>query len=66
MKSDAPRLEAIVAKPWGEENLLMELKTNVTALGRKTTSALTPPKKEEEDGEENNQQSYKVTAEVKR
>ena len=47
-------LEAIVAKQWGKESELKDLKSELAALDRKITAALAP-KKEEQDGEENKQ-----------
>ena len=54
LKADVPQLEAIVAKQWGKESELKDLKSELAALDRKITSALAP-KKEEQDGEENKQ-----------
>ena len=51
LKADVPQLEAIIAKPWGKEDELKQLKSDLAALDRKITSALSP-KKEEQDGEE--------------
>ena len=54
LKADVPQLEAIVAKQWGKESELKDLKSELAALDRKITAALAP-KKEEQDGEENKQ-----------
>ena len=54
LKADVPQLEAIVAKQWGKEDELKQLKSDLAALDRKITAALTP-KKEEDDGVENKQ-----------
>ena len=54
LKADVPQLEAIVAKQWGNEDELKQLKSQLAALDRKITAALAP-KKEEEDVEENKQ-----------
>ncbi len=54
LKADVPQLEAIVAKQWGKEDELKQLKSDLAALDRKITAELTP-KKEEQDGEENKQ-----------
>lgn len=54
LKADVPQLEAIVAKSWGKEDELKQLKSDLAALDRKITAALAP-KKEEQDGEENKQ-----------
>lgn len=54
LKADVPQLEAIVAKQWGKEDELKQLKSELAALDRKITAELAP-KKEEQDGEENKQ-----------
>ncbi len=54
LKADVPQLEAIVAKQWGKEDELKQLKSDLAALDRKITAALAP-KKEEQDGEESKQ-----------
>ena len=54
LKADVPQLEAIVAKTWGKEDELKQLKSELAALDRKITAELAP-KKEEQDGEENKQ-----------
>lgn len=54
MKADVPILEGIVAKVWGKESELKQLKSDLAALDRKITAQLAP-KKEEQDGEENNE-----------
>ena len=54
LKTDVPQLEAIVAKVWGKEDELKQLKSDLAALDRKITAALAP-KKEEQDGVENKQ-----------
>ena len=51
LKADVPQLEAIISKPWGKEEELKQLKSDLAALDRKITAALAP-KKEEQDGEE--------------
>ena len=52
LKADVPQLEAIVAKTWGKEDELKQLKSELAALDRKITAELAP-KKEEQDGVEN-------------
>ena len=54
LKTDVPQLEAIIAKTWGKEDELKQLKSELAALDRKITAALAP-QKEEQDGEENKQ-----------
>ena len=46
-----PLLEAIIAKPWGQEDELKALKSELTVLDRKITAELAP-KHDEKDGEE--------------
>ena len=58
LKADVPQLETIVAKQWGKESELKDLKSELAALDRKITAALAP-KKEEQDGEENKQVNMK-------
>jgi len=62
LKADVPQLEAIVAKQWGKEDELKQLKSDLAALDRKITAELTP-KQEEQDGEENRQgkEGHKVS-----
>ena len=64
LKADVPQLEAIVAKSWGKEDELKQLKSDLAALDRKITAALAP-KKEEQDGEENKQQPDTQRIEVR-
>ena len=40
MRKDVPLLEAIVAKPWGKEDELKALKSDLAALDRKITAEL--------------------------
>ena len=51
MKADVPILEGIVAKVWGKESELKQLKSDLAALDRKITAELAP-KHDEKDGEE--------------
>lgn len=44
-------LEAIIAKPWGKEDELKALKSELAVLDRKITAELAP-KHDEKDGEE--------------
>jgi len=62
LKADVPQLESIVAKQWGKEDELKQLKSDLAALDRKITAELTP-KQEEQDGEENRQgkEGHKVS-----
>ena len=52
LKADVPQLEAIIAKTWGKEDELKQLKSELAALDRKITAELAP-QKEEQDGVEN-------------
>lgn len=40
LKADVPQLEAIVAKTWGKEDELKQLKSELAALDRKITAEL--------------------------
>ena len=51
LKVDGPQLEAIIAKPWGKEDELKALKSELATLDRKITAELAP-KHDEKDGEE--------------
>ena len=51
MRKDVPLLEAIIAKPWGKEDELKALKSELAVLDRKITAELAP-KHDEKDGEE--------------
>jgi len=51
LKADIPTLEGIVAKTWGKEDELKQLKSELAALDRKITAQLAP-KHDEKDGEE--------------
>lgn len=47
LRKDVPLLEAIIAKPWGKEDDLKALKSELAALDRKITAELTPKPKEQ-------------------
>ncbi len=51
LKADVPQLETIISKPWGKEDELKQLKSDLAALDRKITAELAP-KHNEKDGEE--------------
>lgn len=51
LKADVPQLEAIISKPWGKEDELKQLKSDLAALDRKITTDLAP-KRDDNDGEE--------------
>lgn len=64
MRKDVPLLEAIIAKPWGKQDELKALKSELAVLDRKITAELAP-KHDEKDGEEvkrheQSQQTHKV------
>lgn len=50
MRKNVPLLEAIIAKPWGKEDELKALKSELATLDRKITAELAP-KHDEKDGE---------------
>lgn len=52
LKANVPQLEAIISKPWGKEDELKQLKSELAALDRKITAELAP-NHEEKDGVEN-------------
>ena len=54
LKADVPQLEAIISKPWGKEDELKQLRSELAALDRKITAELAP-KHDEKDGVENSQ-----------
>ena len=64
LKADVPQLEAIVAKQWGKEDELKQLKSDLAALDRKITAALAP-KHDEKDGVENKQRTDTQKVEVR-
>ena len=51
LKADVPILEGIMAKTWGKEDELKQLKSELAALDRKIAAELAP-KHDEKDGEE--------------
>ena len=51
LKADVPILEGIMAKTWGKEDELKQLKSELAALDRKIAAELAP-KQDEKDGEE--------------
>ena len=64
MRKDVPLLEVIVSKPWGKEDELKALKSELAVLDRKITAELAP-KHDEKDGEENKQQPDTQRVEVR-
>ncbi len=62
LKADVPQLEAIISKPWGKEDELKALKSELAVLDRKITAELAPTHEvpddrmgvnhDEKDGEE--------------
>ena len=65
LKADVPILEGIMAKTWGKEDELKQLKSELAALDRKIAAELAP-KHDEKDGTENKQdQSHQPQSEVK-
>ncbi len=45
LKADVPQLEAIIAKTWGKEDELKQLKSELAALDRKITAELAPKRR---------------------
>ncbi len=65
LKADVPILEGIMAKTWGKEDELKQLKSELAALDRKIAAELAP-KHDENDGTENKQgQSQQPQSAVK-
>ena len=52
LKADIPILEGIMAKTWGKEDELKQLKSELAALDRKIAAELAPKHENKEDGEE--------------
>lgn len=52
LKADVPILEGIMAKTWGKENELKQLKSELAALDRKIAAELAPKQENPNDGEE--------------
>ena len=52
MKADVPILEGIMAKTWGKEDELRQLKSDLAALDRKIATELAPKHENRNDGEE--------------
>ncbi len=52
LRKDVPQLEAIIAKPWGKEEELKALKSELAALDCKITADLAPKHDDTADGEE--------------
>ena len=55
LKVDVPILEGIMAKTWGKEDELKQLKSELASLDRKIAAELAP-KHDDNDGEENKQE----------
>lgn len=64
LKADVPILQGIVAKTWGKEDELKQLKSELAALDRKIAAALAP-KPDEKDGEEIKRDEPQQTQETK-
>ena len=63
LKADVPILEGIMAKTWGKEDELKQLKSELSALDRKIAAELAP-KHDENDGEEVKPDSQQQQAKV--
>ena len=59
LKADVPILEGIMAKTWGKEDELKQLKSELAALDRKIAAELAPKQENKEDGEEVSQDNSK-------
>jgi uncharacterized protein YlaN (UPF0358 family) len=64
LKADVPILEGIMAKTWGKEEELKQLKSELAALDRKIAAELAP-KHDEKDGEEVKPDAQQQLASVK-
>ncbi|WP_300885606.1 helicase-related protein, partial [uncultured Duncaniella sp.] len=64
LKADVPILEGIMAKTWGKEDELKQLKSELAALDRKIAAELAP-KHDEKDGEEVKPDTQQQLASVK-
>ena len=64
LKADVPILEGIMAKTWGKEDELKQLKSELAALDRKIAAELAP-KHDEKDGEEVKPDTQQQSASVK-
>ena len=64
MKADVPILDGIMAKTWGKEDELKQLKSELAALDRKIAAELAP-KHDEKDGEEVKPDTQQQLASVK-
>ena len=65
LKADVPQLEAIVAKQWGKEDELKQLKSELAALDRKISAELAPKHDENDGTEVKQEQSTQPQTEVK-
>ncbi len=65
LKTDVPQLEAIVAKQWGKEDELKQLKSDLAALDRKISAELAPKHDENDGTEVKQEQSTQPQTEVK-
>jgi len=52
LKADVPILEGIMAKTWGKEDELKQLKSELATLDRKIAAELAPKQENPNDGEE--------------
>lgn len=52
LKADVPILESIMAKKWGKEDELKQLKSELATLDRKIAAELAPKQENKEDNEE--------------
>ena len=64
LKADVPILEGIMAKTWGKEDELKQLKSELATLDRKIAAELAPKQENPNDGEEIKRDSQKKTAQI--
>ena len=64
LKADVPILEGIMAKTWGKEDELKQLKSELAALDRKIVAALAPKQENPNDGEELKRDSQQKAAQI--
>jgi hypothetical protein len=64
LKADIPILEGIMAKTWGKEDQLKQLKSELATLDRKIAAELAPKQEYKEDGEEIKRDDQPKTAQI--
>lgn len=64
LKADVPILEGIMAKTWGKEDELKQMKSELTTLDRKIAAELAPKQENPNDGEEIKRDDQPKTAQI--